>query len=155
MDFKRGFTFIELVVSLALMSILLSVCIPIFRDYNKLKQSTLLDISSTELLSDLRLCQETAKYEGNTCNIYFNSAERSYYIYTRRDAYDHVIKRKNLPQGIRFDNTRSTYTKSMLSFDRVGKPLPNPCTIAIINNIGQHKSITITVATDYISIKDE
>ena len=155
MDFKRGFTLIELAVSLALISILLSVCIPIFTDYNKLKQSTFLDISSTELLNDLRLCQETAKYEGNTYNIYFNSAERSYIIYTRRNTYDYVLKIKNLPQGIRFDNIRSTYTKNMLSFDRRGKPLPNPCTIAIINNIGQHKSITITVATDYISIKDE
>jgi prepilin-type N-terminal cleavage/methylation domain-containing protein len=156
MDFKRGFTFIELAVSLALISILLSVCIPIFKDYNRLKQSTLLDMSSIELLSDLRLCQETAKYEGDTCNIFFNSTERSYYIYIRRDTRDdHVVKRKNLPQGIRVDNTRSTYTKSMLSFDRAGKPLPNPCTIIITNNLGQYKSITITVATDYISIKDD
>lgn len=155
MDYKRGFTFIELAVSIALISILLSVCIPIFSDYNRLKQSTLLDTSSIELLSDLRLCQEMAKYEGNTYNIYFNSIERSYIMYTRRNTYDYVLKRKNLPQGIKFDNTRSTYTKNMLSFDRRGKPLPNPCTIAIINHIGQHKSITITVATDYISIKDE
>jgi hypothetical protein len=43
----------------------------------------------------------------------------------------------------------------MLSFDRAGKPLPNPCTIIITNNLGQYKSITITVATDYISIKDD
>lgn len=150
---KNGVTLIELITVLAVMSIVSSIAVPLIANYGR-DQHMLLEVASKELLCDLRNAQEMARSRGYVYNIYFSDAESSYKIYCYSDMENPLYKKKILPRGIRFDKVRSTYKDNKLSFNSRGKPLPYPCTISLINGCGQYKKITITVATDYISIKD-
>lgn len=151
---KNGLTLIELMCTLSIMGIIASAVLPCIGGLNMIYQNILLDTSIKELLSDLRLAQQKAKDEGYIYHVYFNSVQKSYMIYSYKDASNCVFKVKNLPSGISFDRVHSTYTNSKISFNSRGKPLPYPCTISLANSRGRYKKITITVGTDYISIKN-
>lgn len=154
MNFKKGITLIELVSVIALITILSSICIPCYSGIYYRSQDIFLDIASNELLSDLRLIQQKAEAEDSIYHIYFNNMDNSYMIYSYKDMSSCVYKSKSLPHGIKYDNIRSTYQNNKLSFNSKGKPLPYPCTISLKNESGRYKRITVTVGTDYISLKD-
>lgn len=152
---KKGITVVEMVAVIGVLAILASICIPCFGNLYKKSQDISLNTSTKELLCDLRLMQQKANSEDCIYHIYFNTLDNSYMIYSYRDMQNCVFKQKKLPAGIRYDNIRSTYQDNKISFNSKGKPLPYPCTVSLINNVGQYKRITITVETDYISIKDQ
>jgi len=151
---RKGFTTIELVYIIGLLAILGSLCIPFYRGIYYKSQDVLLDVCSKELLSDLRLMQQKAETEDCYYHIYFNNISNSYMMYSYKDSKSYVYKKRSLPYGIQYDNIRSSYQNNKLSFNGKGKPVPYPCTISLKNGSGRYKSITITVGTDYISLKD-
>lgn len=148
---KNGVTLIELIVVLAIISILMTVAVPLYSMIGEFY----LDTSSKELLVDMRLAQQKAMTEGYYYHIYFNSSNNSYMIYSYKDMNSCVYKKVNLPAGIKFDRIHSTYEENKISFDERGKPYPRPCTVALKDSGGHYKRITITVATDYISLKKD
>lgn len=154
MNYKKGATLIELVIVIGLLAVLAQICIPYFKGAGPDIQKMNLEMASKELLSDLRLSQQKAKSEGNIYHVYFDVANNSYKIYSYRDRQECVYKERKLPDGIFHDNVESTYSGSMVSFNSRGKPLPHPCTIALVNSFGERRLITIKVGTDYISLKD-
>jgi len=151
---EHGVTLIELIAVVAILGILSCICVPCFGGFYYRLQEILLDTASKELLTDMRLVQQKASSEGYIYKIYFNKIENSYMIYSYKDMDNCIYKNVHLPAGISFDGTRSTYEDNMISFNSKGKPMPHPCTISLKNSLGQYKSITITVGTDYISIKN-
>lgn len=151
---KKGFTLIELSISIAVMCIILYSSSSLVLDLSSKKQEVLLDTASIELLSDMRLIQQKAMEEGCIYNILFNSTENSYMIYNYRNAQSIVYKNKKLPDCISFDSVRSTYSSNKISFNSKGKPLPYPCTVSLINKRGEYRRIVISIGTDYIGIKD-
>ena len=153
MSKKNGFTIIELLVTLGIISIVSFFCIPFVSLLNYQKQDILLNTTCRELLGDLRLSQQKSITEGFIYNVFFNTIENTYMIYSYKDLNSCIYKFKKIPDGIKFDALRSSYSNNKVSFNSRGKPLPYPCTISLVNNIGHYMKITITVGTDYISIK--
>lgn len=152
---KDGFSLIELIIVIAILGILMSIVFPLSGGFYSTIQEFNLDTASNELLSDMRLTQQKAISEGYYYNIYFNSSENSYMIYSYANMDNTVYKTKKLPVGIIFDKVRSTYRDNKISFNNRGKPLPFPCTIALKDISGRYRRITITVGTDYISLKKD
>lgn len=151
---KKGFTLMELVICIMLISLVLSIESPFIFNYSSKRQDALLNETVYELMSDLRLYQQKAMTEGRMYDIYFNSIEGSYMVYTYIGMGNSVCKQKRLPGCVYFDSAHSTYSNNKVTFNSKGKPLPYPCTISLKNSSGQHMEITITVGTDYIGIKD-
>jgi prepilin-type N-terminal cleavage/methylation domain len=146
---RYGMTLIELIVCLAIIAILASVCVP----YKKGTESYNLETCSRELLSDLRLMQQRAMAEGNIIQVYFDSINNSYMIYSKINMIDYVYKNKKLPGGISFDKIRSSYDDNKVAFNEKGNPMPYPCTISLTDSSGDYRSIVINIATNYIYMK--
>lgn len=151
---KDGTTLIELLCSLAIIGMLSCIAVPCVGGLYRRSQELLLDAGAKNLLSDLRLIQQKAREEGSIYHFFLDNMNNSYMIYNYRDMSNCVYKNVSLPDGIRFDKSRSTYKDNKVSFNSRGKPLPYPCSISLVNSIGQYRKITITVGTDYISIKN-
>lgn len=154
MAVKKGFTLIEVIVSMMLICIIISFEAPAAINLSEMRQQVLLDEAAAELLFDLRLYQQKSMSEGRIHHIYFNSKDNSYMVYTYKGLENCVLKRRKLPESIVYDSSNSTYKDSKLSFDSRGKPVPYPCTIALKNNKGKIKKIVVSIATDYIYLKD-
>lgn len=151
---KNGASLIEMIYTLALLGIISCIAVPCISGlYNK-SQEVFLDTGVKELLSDLRLIQQKSRDENTVYHFFFNKANNTYMIYSYADMTNCVYKNKKLPDGISFDSIHSTYKDNKVSFSSRGKALPYPCTISLINKIGQYRKITITVGTDYISLKN-
>lgn len=151
---KYGLTLIELILVISLLSTFFCISVPCFGSLYKNGQKVLLETASKELLTDLRLAQEKARSEGLMYHVYFNEVENSYMIYSYKNMNNCIYKQKKLPEGISFDKIKSTYEECKISFNNRGKPYPRPCTISLKNRCGEFRCITIQVATDYISLKD-
>lgn len=154
MSTKKGFGLIETVICCAIICILMRSISPLLVNDIALRQETVLDSTANELLNDMKLAQRKAVEENRIYHIYFNSIEGSYMIYSYTNRGSSIQKYKKLPDSIHYDSIRSTYTDNKISFNTKGKPLPRPCTISLINDAGQYRRITISVGTDYVSIKD-
>ena len=154
MDIKKGFTFVEIAISIAIASILLYCSSYSLKNSFDLRNKTLLDSAASELLGDVKLAQMKAMEEGRIYHIYLNSLENSYMVYCFDNVSTKICKYKKLPDTIHYDKFRSTYKNNKISFNSRGKPLPYPCTVSLKDDSGEYRKVTISVGTDYIRIND-
>lgn len=150
---KKGFSIIELIVSLSIISIISVCAIPCSKRIYEENLNNALKLSMNELLMDIKYTQKKAMTDGYICSIEINEDDNLYLITSFRDMKLYTYKKKVLPKGISFDKLNSSYSNKKISFNSAGKPLPYPCTIALKNKLNYYKEITITVGSDYISIK--
>lgn len=154
MKIKKGFIFVETAISIAIASILLFFSSFNLKNAIDLKSDILLDLSASELLSDIRLAQMKAMEEGRIYHIYLDSQKNCYRIYYFDNVDTKTYKYKKLADSIKYDKIHSTYEGNKISFNSRGKPLPYPCTISLKNDLGHYRKITISVGTDYVRVND-
>ena len=106
---KKGVTLIELTVCIAIIGVLSAMAVPCIGSM----QRSSLDLSTIELLSDIRLCRQKAMDEDSIYHIFFDSVNKDYMIYSYKDMNNCIVKIKKFPNGINFDKSKSSY--SMLS----------------------------------------
>jgi len=101
---RDGFTLIEMVVTLSLLTILMAMSIGALSYYLAGKS---LDTAVTELTTQIREAQSLAVTTGNTYRIDFNDSARTTYTLQRRSGSDWVNVRSaiSLPGGVSFSTS--------------------------------------------------
>lgn len=104
---KRGFTLMELVVVLAILTIIGAVVLPEFSQ--RLAQERFLSVVY-QVHSDMRLAQETAKREQYPVRVSFkpvNKTQNIYIIYLQDDKQT-LVKKVDLPPGVDVDYSQDS-----------------------------------------------
>lgn len=110
---NKGYTLIELIVVLALFSLLLTIAIPnskAFKSYNQNKQLRILE-------KDLRQARNTAIIENKTIRVYFSSQKNSYII--EYNSGEKILQRE-FSNGVEIKDTSNTATIQFNSNGRAG-----------------------------------
>lgn len=92
---KEGFTMIELLIALAVLSIVTVISLPVYR---QIKPTLDLNTETRDIASDLRYAQQLSVTEQINHNVVFNSVLNSYEIINSQTSS--VIKSKNINSNI-------------------------------------------------------
>jgi len=155
---EDGLTLVELIVILAVLSVLLIIIFPSSDLLNPEKSSLRLNITAKEVVNDLRYIQQKTILDPNRETLYFEifPDNKGYYIKTYND--DKCIKIKELPNGIIIEknNNRkdSIKNKEIIKFSETGTPFPGGLTITLKNSLKEIK-ITLVPSTGRIMLKGD
>lgn len=97
MRYKGGYTLMEIIIVLALISILLGIALPKTSFFIKLKEKRELE----EFRKDLLFARNSAIMESRGYKVRFNIENNSYYITTGHK--QKIVRSKKFKEGIRFD----------------------------------------------------
>jgi len=131
---QRGFTLIELVISIAIMGILCSMIIP---DFNSTFENYKLELAAKRLVQDIYFIRQTAISERKYPKIVFDVLNTQDNYVIKVDGFGG--KKVTLPKGVFLKWTN--FTDSTITFAPSGAP--NGGTIAITNN---KKSLYVIVS---------
>lgn len=149
---KRGFTLIELIVVLSIISIIFAISFPSYASYFVKDRLT---ITTQELIENLKYAKtyaiNSSEYE---VNVLFQSSDLtkgydSYWIYVPGAGYNMTLKKVKISNGVwicRRGKGSSFNYDGKLIFKPEGNVAPFPCTIALIDSdTGKKKYITMTI----------
>lgn len=139
----KGYTLIEILVVLTLLSILLSMAVPNLSLYRDIRENMELE----RLKKDLLFARNSAILESVDYYITFDHLKNSYYIQSNKD--NKIIKRVYLKSGIKL-NDRSR--KVVFHFKRNGKT-GNSDILNFKNRKGEFLELVLTPVTGNISIR--
>lgn len=144
MTAKKGYTLIEILIVVALFSIILSIAVPKMGFYRILLEKQ--EIS--ELKKDLLYARNMAIVDNKSYTVYFKQEDNSYYIKAKNS--DSIVKNKTLSSGLKFDNK-----------DLVGSFIFNPTgaagnsdTLIIKTSTNKKYEIKLSPVTSRIEIKE-
>ncbi|NLY47078.1 MAG: type II secretion system protein [Tissierella sp.] len=142
---KKGYTLIELLIAIALFSILLSIAIPNFNFYTNLREKQ----EIAEFKKDLLFARNSAIVENRYYIVYFNHSENSYIIKTGEASP--TIKSKTFGQGLKLDIDNLVGSFTFTPSGATG----NSNTLYINARKNRRYVVTLTPATGRIEIKFE
>lgn len=149
---KKGYTLIELILVLSIITILCAVIYPSYTHYLRKDR---LKVVTQELIQNLKYAKTYAINHGdNFVNVLFQSSEEtkgydSYWIYMPSGGYNMTLKRVNIPKGVwictRGEGSTFNYDNRII-FKPAGNVAPFACTIALKDSdTGKKKYITLTI----------
>lgn len=142
---KQGYTLVEVLVVLALITIVLSVSIPSFSlVFNTAEKKELM-----EFRRDLIFARNKSVIENLIYTVKLNNINNSYQI-IRNDKKLSIIKDKELSHGIAL---KKNNFGNVIDFYPTGAPKIGG-SIELRNRKGQRIEITITPATGKVNLKD-
>lgn len=145
---KKGYTLIELLCCLAIVTIISAICLPNIKMINEYIKRRKFTAASNVLLQDLRYAKSFAVTHGRFTKLIFNDKGYSMICNTKK------IKDVYFENSIHLDTAKSTLpTNHKLGFKSTGVAVPYGCTIAIIDDAGNSSSITIKVGTYTVDYK--
>ena len=148
---KKGFTLVELICCICIMSILLLIAAPSVPGINSIKKKTVFSSTSQELLKDLRYARVRAMTNG-VVKVHFY--DDGYILYDYSDSKNMIFKKVTYEDGIRFIKYKSTIPSDReLHFTQTGTVSPYACTVVIQNTSGETCTISIKVTTFTIDFK--
>lgn len=143
---EEGLTLIELISTLAILSLIFLLVVPSTSFFDASKSNLSLKVLAEEVVKDLRYIQQKSIFEREV--LYFDVMEggRGYYLSSFGD--DKIVKEKKFPQGVTIEKNIS----KEIRFNEAGVPSNGGCTITLKN---EKKKIEITIlpATGRIMIK--
>lgn len=146
---QHGFTLVEMVVTIALMAILLSMATGAMSYFFAGRS---LDVATRELTSDIREAQALAVSSGNTYKIHFNS-EDSYQLQKRQAGnWVNVGNAKDLPGSVHFSTSSppSFGGDSVLDFYARGEAEDGQ--LGLTGRFGMNRTVRVEAETVNVSV---
>lgn len=140
----KGFSLIELIIVISILSILL--IIPMFKGNSILSYKERIELK--EFKNDINYARNKAIIESKLYRVKINCEENSYTIYKSGSSVESV-KKKELTEGIKINYTN--IRNDEIEFSHSGAPL-EAGTIFLENKQEQGIEITITPATGKVNI---
>ena len=154
---KKGFTLVEMLVILAIISMLMGITIPFTAGFGK---GLRIKTSARAILGTLRLARSSAITQRDKYAVVFDVKNNEYWI---QDASGAILEKKHrLPGSIKFkagpkeneeDADPITFENDTVTFYATGGIEGISGSITIMDKSGQSKTISIISSTGKISIK--
>lgn len=142
---KKGFTLIEIIVVLSIISIILLISFPTVEIFNSLKTKTKMDYAVSSTVEFINGCKSFSRDKETSTTLYRREDNKlSLYLGGR------LIKTLELPAEVIYSGFNPT--RGYVEFDKFGYT-SDACTISIQNENREVRSITIKVGTAYVSEK--
>ncbi|TDT61966.1 GspH/FimT family pseudopilin [Fonticella tunisiensis] len=152
---KRGFTLIEILCVLAIVSIISAISYP---DVKRILLKDRLDITASKLVNDLRYAKMHAVTQGtSSVSVIFlkeNSSDdyNGYWIYKPSNLSSMELKKVYLTDEIYISRSESTFSiTNKIQFNTNGSISPHACSI-VLKDRQTGKSIKITLTIGYTRI---
>lgn len=149
---KKGFTLLEVICTIALISIISLIAYPSFSHYLKKDR---LKVVTEELIQNLKYAKTYAiNHDASSVNLLFQSSDNrkgynSYWIYMPSGGYNMTLKKVKLPKGVWIctHGEGSTFNiDDKIIFKPGGNVAPFACTIALKDiDTRKKKYITLTI----------
>lgn len=156
--FQKGFTLIETIVVFAVMSILSTIAIAAFVNYNKTQNvqvayselSATLALARSRALSQVKPQQCTSVLNGY--KVILSVSDNTYKLYATCSGTNYEIKRASLPKNVIFDGIKTTSTLFYFSVITNGVTFnpPNPTSASIAIYLIGYESNSRTITVDSI-----
>lgn len=149
MNTRKGYTIIEVIVVLAIMSILAALFSDFFKDYSRYNNRTSSDYCGNSVMSFINTCKQYCYSKKDSGYIRFDFAN------SRMDFYAGGQRRSTwrFPKGFSLYSAVTGSGGSNLNFDFDGFTA-NACTIVYKDSTNAIHHITISVGTAYVEVKD-
>lgn len=138
---RKGYTLIEILIVLALFSILLYIAVPNTKFYGRIREKQ----EIAEFRKDLLFARNKAIIESKNYIVYFYNDENCYRIKTSENGP--VIKKKEFQYGLKLENTNLV---PYFIFKPTGATA-NANTLYLKNNRNQRYKVSLTPATGRIT----
>lgn len=145
MTARKGYTLIEILIVIALFSILLSLALPNLNFYLNFMERQEME----EFRNDLLYARNMAILENRYYIVYFFQDLNAYMIKTGE--HSPAIKNKTFNNGLRLSKNSTT---TNFTFTSTGAPA-NSGTVYIVNRKGRRYRVTLSPATGRIEVKLE
>lgn len=150
---KKGFTLIELICVLAVISIILAIASPSIKAYMRKDR---LRISTEKLVNDLRYAKMYAmSKDAPEIRVMFEKDAgkenySGYRIYNPSDMANPTLKRIKLPEGVevcsRLNGSTFDSATGTISFTPSGGIMPFACTVVLLDrDTGEKRYVTLTI----------
>lgn len=113
---EEGLTLIELISTLAILSLIFLLVIPSTSFFDASKSNLRLKILAEEVVKDLRYIQQKSIFEKEILYFEIMEDKKGYYISSYND--DKIIKEKKFPQGVTIEKN----IRKEIRFNEVGVP---------------------------------
>jgi len=142
---KKGFTLIEIIVVLSIISIILLISFPTVTMFNSLKTKIKMEHAVSSTVEFINGCKSFSRNKGASTTLYrYENNKLSLYLGGK------LIKTIELPDEVIYSGFNPT--RGYVEFDKFGYT-SDSCTISIQNEYKEVRSITIKVGTAYVSEK--
>ncbi|MPM66062.1 hypothetical protein SDC9_112967 [bioreactor metagenome] len=143
---KKGFTLIEIMVTMALLSIITATSLICLKGFKELKEKTDMDHAVNSVVEFINAAKSFSRNNNCSTNINISGNKDELELYSNIEK----IKFCKLPRGIKI--TRVTSDGDDIKINNVGKAI-NACTLTLNNDGSLTREITIKVGTGYVSEK--
>jgi prepilin-type N-terminal cleavage/methylation domain-containing protein len=148
---KKGFTLLELLCCMLILSILLSLSLVSLNGMSSFKKKTTFEKTQQELLKDLRNARVRAMTRGMVKAHFYDDG---YILYDYSDLSSMIYKRVTYEDGIKFVGYKSTIPLDReLRFSETGTVSPYACSVYLEDSKGNSCTLSIKVTTFTIDFK--
>lgn len=143
---KRGFTLIEVITTIGLISILLAISFPSVKSFNNFKDKIYMDYAASSLVEFINGCKSYSRNKSLSARIKrVGEGEIGFYDGSKK------IRGLSLPVGIKV--LPFELKNNAIDIDNLGFT-SDACTITLTNNSNMIRYITLKVGTWYVSEKE-
>jgi len=145
---RSGFTLLEIVLVIVLLSVMVMTVAPLFTDFIP---EVSLESEAKKVKAAIIFTQQQAVLTGYNHRIEFFKSKDTYEIYKASDAGGEIlIKSDSLEHGVRYELIE--VPSDELEFNNLGEPQPEGGMISLINMSGATAEITVRDISGLISI---
>lgn len=143
---KKGFTLIELIITISLISIIVTASLISLKGFKEFKDNCEMDYTVNYIIEFINSAKCFSRIKGTSSIIVINEEESDIQLYFNR----RMLKNFKLPNNIKINSNNDDIEISSLGKIRSGEA----CTITLTNRrTNDDAQITLKVGTGYVSEK--
>lgn len=146
---SKGFTLIEIIVVMSIISIITSVVLIQFKNYKDLKNEIEVKRFNCEVISFINELRMQCIFKESFGQIYFLKGDNEIKAYESSRLKD----RLKLPSGFVIKDNNVTTSDKLIHINSNGM-ITTPCSLKYLDRKGKSNVITIGVGTAYAEIKE-